>query len=578
MGQFLEDYQLELTHTGEMTPDAVPALGADAFAAALKFGVTAHALAVAAETVPVFKHLGLPQLAAGLVDAAAFGPIINNTIGRDINVGLGRAKEYEARERWRTVWASPRDYEAAWLKRQVTTEAYRRRLQYEGWREFEIDAWLGPDGDAENAVPWREPNPRELGILFEDVSIDEAWVLKMLRRQGYSDASSEQILKGVKLRSQKSLRAGLLSELNGAFEEGLLGTSELSARLEAMGLRQEAIQLIVDRSNQGKARRQAKRLLSSYQTLVVGNAIDIDTFKVSMSGLGYEADEVTVEAAYQQSKLDVAVLKAEKADTAAQLRKRQELTVRLYTDMVQRGQATPDQLEGALLQLGVEEDQAAAWRQIAETRQKPVLKLPTASTQEATDQVVQQTVAKEIERRVQDGTYDAGLAVAYLMGIGYSGAEAEARIRLALARGYTAPVANPPAKEDASVRAARNNRTKALLARYRAGEIGESALKSELIANGVADGEATSLVEAEKATAALAASRAAEQQATRDAAAVKAALKAYVVQEVKAGRADPAAALQVLEAAGFGEQEASLLVAKAAAATKAPATPAGSSS
>jgi hypothetical protein len=535
--EFLDEYQKGTKRSEPVEPGDAAGLAASMWEAALKFGVTAHAYAVAGELIHVTKHLGLPQFSAALVDAAAFGPIISNTIGRQISVGLGRATEWEARHRFRTVYPGLREAEQMYLERRISRSDYAERIRWEGWPEWWIKAYLALDEPEEQAVPFREPAPRELGIIWEDVQSDDAWILTMLKQQGYADPDAERIMRGVRLRSQKSLRSGLLSEVNTAFQDGLLYEEDLRRFLAPLNLREESLSLLLDRARLGLAANQAKKLLAAQRTLVEQDVIPLDQFRVSARALGFVDSQVEAEAAVIEAKAKGRLLKAERVEYEKEMRQYQEKVATVAEEEVRRGIITPEAFEAQLLQAGFEPQLAKASAELARVRQKPVLKLPEALTFEAQQQKVAGLIQDEILRRVQAGALDPGLAGLHLAALGIPTDEILALVRLAVARIPKAVADKQPSTESPQVREARQIRTQDAVARYQAGEIDEAGLRVALQAAGVAQDVLESTVareSSEKRVKAVAATAAAKAKAAQDAAAAKAKAEAQAERDRQA--------------------------------------------
>jgi hypothetical protein len=541
--KFFDTYRRNIQVSDAIRPEDTSTLAVAQFGEAMRFGVTAHMVALLCELCHPLKHLGLPQLAAGMVDAAAFGPIIGATIGTRIRVGLGRASELDARRTFRTTWPDIRTCEQMFLEGAMTRDAYAERLRYEGWPEHYIEMYLAMGEDEALAVPYREPNARELGILFEDVDVTEDWVLNMLRQQGYYIKDAEQILNGVQLRATKSFRQGLISELLSAYEDGLLYEQDFRDRLAPLHLREQTIRLLLDRSNLGLAHKQATRMAAVHRTLVENDVIPLDQYRVSLRALGYIDSQVEIEASLVDAKRRGKLLKDELRQEEAAFRKLQEETVRMYEERIRRGLSTPEEYQQVLLQLGFEDQLASATAELARVRQKPVLQLPTAMTPEAQAQRVRELLQKEILVRVTAKTIDPGLAGLNLLAMGLTKEEAEAQVRLAMARIPPEPAAGEKPEDTPEQREARRIRTNEAITRYAAGELDDAGLRAALVAAGNADQVVDATVSREATerritvnrTAADAQARAATtaQQATAKAQAAAVAERDAVLEEIK---------------------------------------------
>ncbi len=553
--EFFRTYRDAIRPAGEMRPEDAPEAAARAFGEALKFGVTAHMLAVVAELAHPLKHLGFPQLAAGLVDAAAFGPIMSNTIGRSISVGLGRATEWQARREFRTVWPGLREATEMMLERRISPEQLAERLRYEGWPEWWIEAYL--------PVPFKEPPPRELAIVYEDVEVDEAWVLTMLKQQGYADEDAERLLTGIRLRTQKSLRAGLISEVLGAYEDGLLQEQDLRDRLAPLNMRDENIRLLLDRANLGLSRNQAKALLGVYRKKAEEGIMPVEEFRVLLRSLGFVDSEVEMQAGRVDAERGVRRFREEVAEGEREIRKLQELAAKLEEERVRRGLSTPADLEARLLALGYEAQTAQMLATLALVRQDPILRLPTALTKEAQAQKTREILAEEILARVRNEVLDPGLAGLQLLGLGLTVDEIKARVDLELARITKPPEAQEPPKEPAPIREARRIRTQEAQDRFQAGELDEAGLRAALLSFGHPAGLVEVMVSREATERRLRDQRSRQTERSRTLAELNTLQRDLILDAVRTGQGDPADAILALQAIGLTKAEATLRVTQA---------------
>lgn len=558
--EFLQSYRDRLTEIGPVRPDQSFALASKAWDAALQMGITAHAYAAVAELAHPVKHLGFPQLAAGLVDLAAFGPVVAHTIGRTMSVGIGRATEWQARRDFRTTFPGLREATEMYLERRISRDELAERLRWEGWPEKDIISYLALDTDEALAVPWREAAPRELGIVFEDVAVDEAWVLGHLKQQGYNDQDAEQLLTGVRLRSSKSFRMGLVSEVLGAYEDGLLTDDDARRFLAPLGLRESSLGLLLDRARLAASRSQATKLLAAQRVQVEQDVIPLDQFRVSARALGFVGWRVEAEAAVIEAKRTGKLLKEEIREGQAQLRELQERTAQVIEERVKRGLATPEDLERGLLELGFESQLATASAELARIRQRPILRLPTALTPEAQAQRVRDLLQDEVLSRVRHETLDPGLAGLHLLALGIPTEEAQALIRLELAR--------IPPSEELEVR---RLRTQEALDRFAAGEITEGALRDALRAAGQAEDVAAAMVSRaatdrrirESQVAAQAQARTQREAAAtraRELAEIQRLQQAIILEALRKGELEAADAFQGLQMIGLTAETADLLV------------------
>lgn len=485
------------------------------FGQALKFGTFAHALALVGELVHPTKELGLPQLAAALADFGAFAPIAANTVGIEARAAIGRPMQYQANRITRSQLPDLRAVTEMFLERRIDLATFKERLAFEGWRDEWIEAYLTPAGDPDEAVPYREPTARELGVIFEDVTVDEAWIMAMLRQGGYSDRDADQVLKGVRMRGQKSVRMGLLSEAQGAFEEGTLSADGLDQVLETLGLRDESRRLVHQRGALGRARHVTKLLAQQYETLAKGQVIGLEDYRVALAGLGMQDEVVAAEVAVVDALLRGQVAKDERAEIKTEVRKEQALAVEIAEKQVRLGTLSVPEAQAILEQYGIHENQARLMAMLAGLKTLPVPKLPEVLSVEAAQQKIQEFEVDAILSLVGRGVMEGPIGLAVLLGLGVGLQEATARIALAVARATKAPKLPEPTKESPEVREARRIRTQEAVAAFRAGDSSEGELRARLSAAGNTEAIVDAMVSREVTLARIAAERELERLATQ---------------------------------------------------------------
>lgn len=479
-GKELENVRNAFMDSGRIPPEGALDKAQTLFELAVKFGFRAHGLAAAVEVAHPFKELGIPQLAAAMADIGAFGPVASNTLSVMARAAIGRPMQWQVNKLTQSNLMDPRAAEQTFLEGRLSWAAYRERLEYEGWPKEQIDAFLGETDDGETAVPYREPTARELGVIYEDITVDEPWILKMIRQSGYSAGDAEQVLKGVKLRAMKSLRQGLLSEAEGAYEEGTLAQAEFELVLEELGVRDVSRRLIMRRATIGRTRAVTKLLEAKYKTLVDGDVISTDDYRAALGGIGYEEDLVQAKVAAADAKAEVRIFKSESTAAKAQLRLEQQLTAASLDKQVRLGLITPDVMETLLIVAGYVEQQARAMATLSGLKALPVPRLPEVLSAEAADQRIREVNSQAIETLVAKGAMDGAVGLMTLLQLGFDIQEATARIALATARGWKPAAVPPPPKETAEQRSVRTIKTQDAVAAYRGG-LADDALLAQLL-------------------------------------------------------------------------------------------------
>lgn len=555
-----DQYKAELTKPGPLNPWDSTDIAINAFNSALKLGSMAHAFGQVVELLLPTKHLGLGHLAAGLADAAGFEPVMRAAIGRRLDVALGRTAELQARHDYRTVWPDVRTCVEMFLEGRLTHPFMAERLAYEGWPEWAIKGYMGDRDSPDETVPYREARPIDLAYVYEDMTAPDDWILRQLIQSGFHRDDAQQLMVGLRRRSMRTHTSAYVSELVGAFGDGLIDQAGLRAYLRGLGLRQEAEDLVVNRAAMNYFRQTAKDLLAVYRDMVDKSLLSITDFRVAVAGLGFQEHTIAAEVARLDARARGRLLVEEQREAEAAVREVQRLLGTEYAERVRRGLVTPDSMERVLVQAGVEPAQAAAMARIAAIRQIPALKLPEALTPEAQAQQVRDILTRDILTRVRQRQLSTEGAVTYLVSIGVNQTEAEAEVGLAWQQGWRPPTVELPPKEAPEVREARRNRTQAATAAFQAGEFDEEVLLDRLRALGHSPAVAVSIVEQEATERRLRLERKAETERAKVLAEVQKLEETLILELVRKRQIEPEDAVAALISIGIEETQADLLV------------------
>ena len=475
-GDALDEYKRDMFQQGILTIDDIRGLSETTFAKAMNFGITAHAFSALVELFHPTHHLGVGQLSAGLVDAAAFGPIVSNTIGTELRQTLGRLSMWDANMRGRTNKPAVPMAEMAYTRGFISDFDFRERLRYDGWNEQDIDAYID--------VGFRRPAPRDLALIWEDEEADEEWITDALRKGGYHPDDIAAMVSGLRARGQKTAKGSLIGEAVSLYTAGAMDEAGLASVMEEIHVKTETQEIILRRARLARAYTIVKDLKAHYKTLATDQIITLDDYKLALTTIGLTDDVAAAEVSMVEAKVTGAVAKAEAAETKAEVRKEQSLLAAQLSKQVRLGAVSPLEMEAALNAAGISETISHSMAALAGLNALPVPKLPTVLSAEAAQQKQDEISAQTILTYVKKGNLDGISATAALVAMGMDSTTATDRVLLAMAEGYKAPSVAKAPVEDATVKQARTIRTTAAVTLYRGGEIDTNELRVELTAAG----------------------------------------------------------------------------------------------
>jgi len=160
--------------------------------------MAAHLVAIGCREGFGAKHLGFPQLAAYLADAASFGKDRREHGRRSDRSRPSLAPRGGAR--WRSSGPScptPGSFIEQFFERTCPTPSSWVFFREQGWSEEAVSR--------QTQSVYRKASPREMAMVFEDGEVDPVWGLRMLQRHGFNDDDSGFLFKGILSRAAKSL-------------------------------------------------------------------------------------------------------------------------------------------------------------------------------------------------------------------------------------------------------------------------------------------------------------------------------------------------------------------------------------
>jgi hypothetical protein len=454
-------------------------------------GMSAHLVSVIAEKIAVFKQLGFPQLAAFLVDLADFKGIARNTISVQMEAALRSPALRHARARFRGELPPAFTMDQLWLERAVPEEEARQFYREQGWTEDTITRWL--------EALFREPSPRELGLLFEDAEVDEFWIQRMLEQSGFDDETVGHLRQSVKIRSQKALRSALLTEIESSLSAGVIEEGLALEYLAPLRLREDSLQLFFTQARLGRYRKELVERKGVLEDQAQAGLLTPEDLEAELAALGFDSRAQLQGARRARLRAGLRIFREEQGDIKAAIRRAQTDRVTAAMDLHRRFQLSDEDLEQVLAQLGVKEVEIPALVQLASVRREPVPRLaellsPEAQVQAALERQTDQVLALQGNRVIDEAT-----AQVLLVALGVDQRTATLETGLVAAR-LQRPVEPDKVKaEPAAIREERQLRTDAALVRFRAGVLGEAELRAQLRQLGHPVAVADALVERELA-------------------------------------------------------------------------------
>lgn len=371
----LEGVESDLSSAGPVGPGEQKEIVRRALGNAFALGVGAHLTASLAEILMPLKHLGLPQIAALMVDLAGFGSVVAASHGPLIQHAIRVPAEHEARRTFRSALPDLGMAKQFVLERLIGLEDYAELLRFNGLSE----AWI----EVYKREVWEEPSLRELTNVVDDTPVDEGWLLRKITETGLSDEDVGLFFEGLQRRSNRTLRQGYIAELVTTFKEGLLTQEELEGEFDRLNLNAAARDLLRRRAALQRRRDLAGEMVTALRKQAEEQLITDDDFRTALAGLGFDEERITVLAAVAQSTIGIKALREERADIKTLVRQEQRQRIDLAVESFRRRQITRLDLSRFLQSIGLTEAHATVASMLEEIRLEPVPRVPPRLTPEA---------------------------------------------------------------------------------------------------------------------------------------------------------------------------------------------------
>lgn len=561
-GLFFDSIDSELAGLGQSNPDTVLPMAKQLLTLAASLGATSHLIATAAEATHAGKHLGFPFVAAFLTDLAGFQDIARNSFGVQYEAALRSPARRRANTRFRPELPMSGDVVQMWYERRISDGDLRAYYQQQGWPDDWIDTQL-------QTLPI-EASPRDLALVFEDGDVDEEWAVRHLVERGFTDDDAQRIAGGVRTKSLRTARQGAVTAVMTAYENGLVDAAGVVERLRPLRLSDGAIELYLLGSDVDRYRTERVQLRGELLSQASAGVVDENDTRATMAAWGYDARAQQQAAQLVRMRLQKQTFTAAAAEDKAATRRAQTDEITAALEQYRRFALTDAQLAAALARQGVLPSEVQGLVDLARVRRQPVPRLAEVLTPEAQAQRALEEESDRVIALLKREQISEAIARTSLIGLGLDPAEADRRVRLAVAQIAKPPDKFTPRPIDDVVQEARRVKMAAAREEFRAGLITVDQLGARLLAAGIEPPVVAAVIDFEQSKRRADAERdraAAEQKA---AAALLKAEQDAAVSAFRSGRIDADGLLSNLLAIGLTPSMAEAIVASEVARQKPP--------
>lgn len=309
------------------------------------FGMHAHHTAELFEMMPWSKHFGIHTTTAFLADMAAFTPIAQQTWGKAIGEGVGRATGYEMNALLRSRLPDERLLDEALIRRKMSVGEYKVLNAFNGYNDGYID--LKAD------VAWRRPTLREILQLVQDSSVTAEDLAGFLRDAGHRDAFIDKILPIMLHKRAQAKEAALISEVIANLREGFISEEDAQLYFDAASMTDEERNIVLTTARLAFRRGRIADNLATLQNEFTLNLMEAADFTLAARAQGISEARIAGELAAIEVKRNGAVAHQEAADAKAEIRKQQSLVLQEFRVLFQHGMVDAAGFEQALVQSGI---------------------------------------------------------------------------------------------------------------------------------------------------------------------------------------------------------------------------------
>jgi len=333
-----------------LTPEKVTSLVVALYGAAFTAGITAHGISVTTELLHPMKNLGLSQAAAMVGDFAGFSRLAGATVGILDSRIVGQVMTYALQYKFRPRIHNEQMLQTLAIKGDIPIDKFRKLMGYQGYADEYIDDVI--------RTMYREPSYRELGLMYDAASADDAWLFDKLRRAGYDAADARIFVTSLTKRITSPQRTSYFSQCFYLYREGYIERDRFRELLSRLELRPEAITLALAAADLAYLYDYTHDMVTYYTASYIKDLISKDELLVSLVSIGIIPKRATLmvrKATVQKTpKPAKAVAKALEVKMSAL----QTKYVQLYQQEYRKGVIDEQQLLTSLLALGLTSDLA----------------------------------------------------------------------------------------------------------------------------------------------------------------------------------------------------------------------------
>jgi len=507
-GAILRALRDEMFNLPPATPENVDANASRLLSIAGGFGMSAHLVAIAAEKIVGAKHLGFPQLAAYLADAASFGAIARSSVGVQIEAALQSPARRRALAQFRPELMDTGSFLEVLFARSTFETEGKEFFRQRGWTENDISRFL--------LAVFRKASPREMAMVFEDGEIDEAWGLKMLQRHGFNDEDADRLLRGVITRAGKTARQALITAVMSNADDGVYDPDQAAGFLRGVGLSESNVERNLLVAAHKRLNAEVKERTAALVAAHLTGATTEDELLTAFSALGLDDRARLHHLSVARIKRGAKVFTtAEAKDRASEERARRDATDAALAAF-RRFVIDEEGLRQTLLAIGVHDQEVDAVVQLAAIKREPEPKLQevlSAGAELQRERNLQKDQVLELQKK---GQLSEAEATDRLTTLGFPRGFAVTEAALVAARLVPpADVVKPPTATELERERQRDLESGALDL-FRAGLTDQVTLRGSLISAGRDAATADAIVVRESDRAAAEQHRASRQLAGRE--------------------------------------------------------------
>jgi hypothetical protein len=489
VAQATTDLLKALTDGGKATVNTAIPTAQAALTVAAELGIDAHILAIAAEAVLPFKHMGIGAAAAAIVDIAGFKPLSQAVMGHMVEGAISRPMHFWANSVFTPEILMHGELALLLRKRIVSEENFVHDLAFQGYDQGTADLLL--------QGAYRDPRIYDLGIILEDATVAEDWLYSRVQRSGYTDEDARVITSALLQRMQKTTRVKVVSAANSAFAAGVISAADHDTILTGLGMRPEVVALEQQVAQLDYQRSYAALAITTYRRQYTNDVITRDDFATALSLLGLDPARAQLELADAAAARAPRIAAKEAAAIQKTVREIQRYLIPRYRQLFYMGLVTSADYETELITAGIDPVVAAqavsldALKVQAITQNKATLATARVTSQVLTEQ--ERLYAEQFRKGVIDQT---GLTAA-LQSLHLTPTRVQTIVQTEIVGAIPPVPYKVTAPPEAAAALAKGMEIEAALLDFRRGRIDATVLYTKLIANGIAPAQAHAKVDVE---------------------------------------------------------------------------------